>query len=376
MPRGVTHALGIDIGSDAIKAVELQLTGAGIQLVGTPACVPTPAGSISGGVVVEGSQVSAALADMVAAYNFRVRQVIASVGGDTSVVVRIASMPRMEKKELEDAMQWELDRQTPFPVDQVIYDYQVIEAGEAAEGESMDVFLAVAQEDMVNAHVEALTGAKLTPVHIDVEPLAISRALVHATSNGYKDQTVALVHIGATTTGISIENKGWLHFVRSLPTAGNALTAAIRENITGDEQHAERAKRQFAELTEATGEAGEAPAGGAEGADDVAQARQAVQEAIAEPLYDLATEIGRSIDFYQRQHREEHISTILLSGGRAVIPGLAEFVHSETGVPTQVANPYQDIICDPDQVAESYLAQVGPATVVALGLAMWDMVED
>lgn len=373
MPKGAAHALGLDIGSQAIKAVELRRTGADIELVGTPAVVATPPGSVTGGVVVDGAQISEALAGMVSTYRFTTRNVIASVGGDSSVVVRIASMPRMaNKKELDDAMQWELDRQVPFPVDQVIYDYQVIESPGQADEANMEVFLAVAQDDMVNAHIEAIRRAKLTPVHIDVEPLAISRALVHAATNGYRDQTVVLVHIGATTTGIYIESKGWTNFVRTLPTAGSTFTAAISQNILGDEQQAERAKRQFANLTEVAGEESEASVAEAS---DVAQARAAVQEAMSQPLFDLTTEIGRSVDFYRRQHRDEEISAILLCGGSAVIPGLAAFVQGETGVTTVLANPYQHLICDTQQVSESYLADVGPATVVAVGLAMRDMLE-
>lgn len=368
MPRGGTHALGLDIGSSAIKAVELQLTSAGIELVGTPACIPTPPGSVTGGVIVDGASISAALTDMISAYGFGTRQVIASVGGDTSVAVRVASMPRMERKELDDAMQWELDRQTPFPVDQVIFDYQVINPSTEAEGDTMDVFLAVAQEDMVDALVDALGGAKLTPVHIDVEPLAITRALVDVAENGYQDQAVMVVHIGATTTEICVESRGWVTFVRTLPVAGNTLTDAVREHITGDEAQAEQAKRQFANLAEETEPAEE------DG--DIARVRQAVQEAISQPIFDLADEVRRTVEYYQRQHREEPIQIVLLSGGSAVIPGLAEFLQGETGMTTQVANPYQHLVCDEQEVAADYLSDVGPATTVAAGLAMRDMFQD
>ncbi len=369
MPRGAAHALGLDIGTHAIKAVELRRTGEGIELVGTPAVVATPPGSVSNGVIVDGGQVSEALAQMVKTYGFTTRQVIVSVGGESSVVVRIASMPRMEPKELDDAMQWELERQVPFPVDQVIFDYEVIDIPGQTGEDNIDVFLAVAQEDMVDAHVEAIMGAKLTPIHIDVEPLAIGRALVHASDNGYRDQTVLLVHIGANSTGIYIVSNGWMNFVRTLPTAGSAFTAAISENILGDEEQAERAKRQFADLTEAATEESEETG-------DVAQAQTAIQEAISEALFDLSTEVGRSLEFYRRQHRDAQISAILLCGGSAVIPGLAEFIQNETGVTTEVANPYQHLICDTQQVSKSYLADVGPATVVAVGLAMRDMLED
>ena len=98
MPRSVTHALGVDIGSDSIKAVELRQTAAGIRLVSRPTLIPTPVGSVSGGVVVEETAVGDALADMIASHEFTTRKVIASVGGETSVAVRIATMPLIERK--------------------------------------------------------------------------------------------------------------------------------------------------------------------------------------------------------------------------------------------------------------------------------------
>ncbi len=369
MARGATNALGLDIGGEAIKAVQLRKAKEGLQLVGRPACVPTPPGSVAGGVIVEGEAISAALAEMVASCGFTTKHVVASVGGNTSVTVRVASMPRMSGRELSDAMDYELDRQIPFPIDQVIYDYQIVDSPDRAESDEMSVLLAAAQEDMINAHVEAIMAARLQPVHIGIEPLALSRALVNVSTNGYNEQTVVIAHIGASQTEISVVHRGYLDFVRAIPTAGRSLTAAIRQEITADETQAEQAKRQFADARELSGpEAGES--------EEAQQARQAVQDVISEPLFELVTEISRTVDFYRRQHPGDEISRLLLAGGSAVIPGLAELVASETGVATEVANPYQHLIYDVESVSEAYLRDIGPATAVAVGLAMRDMLPD
>lgn len=369
MAGGATNALGLDIGDDAIKAVQLRKTKQGLQLVGRPASVRTPEGTVAGGVVVDGEAISETLADIVSSYEFTTKDVIASVGGNTSVTVRVASMPRMSGGELADAMDYELDRQVPFPVDQVIYDYQVIDLPGADEGDEMDVLLAAAQEDMVNAHVAAISGASLRPVHIDVEPLALSRALVNVSTNGYQQQTVAIAHIGASQTEISIVRQGYLIFVRAIPTAGHALTAAIRQEITGDEAEAEQAKRQLADVRELS-----PPAEGE--SDEIYRAKQAIQQVISEPIFELITELGRTLDFYRRQHPGDDVSCIILAGGSAVIPGLADLVASETGVATEVANPYQYMIYDSETANEAYLHDIGPVTVVAAGLAMRDMLPD
>jgi len=369
MARGATNAVGLDIGAEAIKAVQLRKTSEGLRVVGRPGCVPTPSGSVSGGVVVDEDAVAGTIRQMVADCGFTTRDVVASVGGTTSVTVRVVTMPRMSGAELSDAMDYELDRQIPFPIDQVIYDYQIIESADGGEEDEMSVLLAAAQEDTVGAHIAAMRGAGLRPIHIDIEPLAVSRALVNVSTNGYNEQTVAIAHIGASQTEISILRNGVLEFVRAIPTAGEALTTAIRRELGADQEQAEQAKRQFADTRELAGLPGEQ-------SEQIEEAKRTVQEIISEPLFELAAELGRTVDFYRRQHGGQQISRLLLSGGSAVIPGLADFLAAETGVDGEVARPYKYLLWDTDELSEAYLRDVGPATCVALGLAMRDMLPD
>ena len=445
MARGATHVLGLDIGTQTIKAVELRLAGHEMRMVGQPVVIPTPEHSVSGGRVVDTAAVSEALTDLLSRNGFSTNKVVASVGGDTDVVVRITQVPKMTGKELDEAIQWELERQAPFPVDQAVYDYQPIDRPDApADAENMDVLLAVAQEEMVDAHVEAMMAAKLTPLSIDVEPLAIARALADAGGEALADQTIVVVHIGASNSAIIIVRKGLLAFVRTIPTAGAALTSAIRQNMTEDEASAERVKRIFADLTgsyafegaepaagdatssfDAIGEveetdsvfemsdadhgagaygepqldeaatqldmdtsqayalpptpvAGTLEAGAAAAAPpaplppEVEAVRAQVYEAIAQPLLDLATEVRRSLDFYRRGHRDEDIDHLYLSGGSASIPGLAAFLGGEIGLNIEVANPFEYVVVG-DEVTDEYLNDVGPICVIAVGLAMRDM---
>ena len=428
--------MGLDIGSNTIKAVELQRRGSEIAVVGRPTVVATPARSVEGGMVVDGSAVAAAIGDLMAAGDMKMKKVIASVGGDTSVVVRITEVPRMAGKELEEAIKWELDRQTPFPIDQTFYDYQPIDNPDAApDAPNMEVLIAVAQEDMVNAHVDTLMAAKLAPVAIDVEPLAIARCLVELPGGSAADQTIGMIHLGATSSMIMLARKGTLSFVRSIPTGGATLTQTIRQNFMGDETLSEQAKRQFAnlhdggaayggmggvqmtddlpaealdsvfELSDPAGAVGsedaaldasgatqldvvdsgrvgiaaQAPrASGVAGDDlgeDEADAREVVYEAIAPTIVDIATEIRRSIDFYRRQHGNEEVDRLVLSGGSAGIAGLAEFIGAETGIATSVADPFKPLATDESKTPAKYLADIGPSMVVAVGLALRDMLD-
>lgn len=448
MARGATHVLGLDIGTQAIKAVELKLGGGEIRLLGRPIVVPTPEHAVSGGRIVDTAALGEALTDILSRNGLGTKKVVASVGGDTDVVVRIIEVPKMTGKELEEAIPWELERQAPFPVDQAVYDFRVIEREDTpADAQNIEILLAVAQEEMVDAHVETIMGAKLTPLAIDVEPLAIARSLVEAGGDALADQTVVNVHIGASNTAIMIVRKGLPAFVRTIPTAGAALTSAIRQHLAESESQAEQIKRLFADLTgnyafeggeesygvgedtsqfDAIGEVEEAdsvfevsdssqeldynnlpldeaatqlevdnsqayalppdgstappaappaPAAAVKAplAPEVEAVQSQVYEAIAQPLIDLATEVRRSLDFYRRGHRNEEIDRIMISGGTASIPGIAAFIGGELGMVTEIANPFEHLAVDDDEVDEAYLKDVSPLCVIAVGLAMRDM---
>lgn len=441
MARGATHVLGLDIGTAFIKAAELQLRGDTFHVVGRPAVIPTPEGAVRGGVIVDAPAVSEALQALKSQYGVHVKSVVASVGGDSSVVVRITEVPKMSGKELDDAIQWELDEQTPFPVDEVIYDYAPITRPDAdPEATEMEVLLAVAQEDLVNAHVEAIMGAGMQPVAVDVEPLAIGRALVDAAGDELADQTIVNVHIGATTTLILIFRHKLLAFVRVIPSAGENLTQTLAQNFMVSPEQAEVIKLflgnlqeggaveqperdEFAgagmfeaeeeepgtesvfelssadeepatigpadegathlEIEEDLGgyeepvapEAPAAPVAPAEPMDpDLVEAREHVAEVLTESVLDIATEVRRSLDFYRRQHRNEPIDRIVVTGGTAGLEGLVQLMAEETGVATELGDPFRYTEIDDSSMSAQYLRDIGPTMVIAVGLALRDMV--
>ncbi len=440
MAKGATHVLGLDIGTTFIKAAEIQLRGDEFRVVSRPAVIPTPEGAVRGGVVVDAPAVADALSEIRVRYGAKVRKTIASVGGDSSVAVRITEVPRMSGKELDEAIQWELDEQTPFPVDEVIYDYAPIERPDAdPEATEMEVLLAVAQEDLVQAHVEALRGAKLQPFAIDIEPLAIGRALVDAAGDEFADQTVVNVHIGATNTLILVFRQKLLSFVRVIPSAGENLTQALAQNLMVDQQQAEMIKLELGNLHEAgfveaesadefagagmfeeededefasdsvfelssadeesatveplddrathleedIGEIGEPPAeeeapqrAPAEDMDpDLLEAREQVAEILTDPVLDIATEVRRSLEFYRRQHRNEPIDRIMISGGTANLEGIVDLMRDETGVATEIADPFRNLSVEGD-IPPQYLRDIAPSMVIAVGLALRDMVAE
>ncbi|MFQ6131856.1 MAG: type IV pilus assembly protein PilM [Armatimonadota bacterium] len=420
MARAGAPMLGLDIGTHTISAVELGSGREGIELLSRPAIALTPPDSIQNDVIIDPETLGLAIREMLREAGIRTTRVTSAVGGQSSLVVRITEVPRMSPSELKEAMQWDVERHIPFPAESIIVDYQAIERPDAdAESQNMEVLLAVAQEDMINAHVETLQAAGLQPEAIDVQPLAVSRALVNLPQEQMAGQTVVIINVGASTTDIVIVRDLILSFVRPIPIAGDALTRAVGQGFIVEDDEAERLKKLYANLgnggaaqyemappagpdlggapevspdaattPDLSGErtthleigeeglAAPAPApapAAAEG--DADYTRRQVVETISPVLNELTAEIRRSLDFYRRQRRNENIDRLLLVGGTANIPNLPEFIGAETGITSTLGDPYAWVHSDPSVAAPDYLRDVGPVTAVAAGLAMRDMVE-
>jgi type IV pilus assembly protein PilM len=287
----------------------------------------------------------------------------------------------------------------------------------------MEVLLVVAQEDMINAHVDTLHAAGLAPTSIDVEPLAAARALVNIAGEQLAPQSVCVINVGAAATEITIVRQLILSFVRPIPIAGDSVTRAIGQSFIVENDEAERLKRTLADVGAGNGGAAPEPAAPAAApgwgaplptevpdltgdrtthleidqaqplagagppvppkAEIVAmpavpaqdQTRRQIRDVIMPVFAELITEVRRSLDFYRRQHRNEAIDRIYLIGGTASLPNVARLIQSETGIATEIGNPYLHIHCDPAIATPEYLRDIAPVTTIAVGLAMRNWVE-
>lgn len=241
--------IGLDIGSDTIKVVEMAKAGRGFALLNY-GVAPTPPDAVTGGDVRDSDLVGETIRQLMNNRRIKSKTVSSSVQGQQSVVVRIIELPRMSHKELGETMRFEVERHIPFAASQIIMDYAVLDRpGESADSPNMEVLFAAAQEEMIGVHVDALRQAKLKPRSIDVQPLALSRAMVEFAGEGRGvGETVAVVNIGAMSTDLSIIKDGILHFPRTIPIGGRSVTQRLSEGLGVSEQQAERLKRQYASM--------------------------------------------------------------------------------------------------------------------------------
>jgi type IV pilus assembly protein PilM len=243
--------VGLDIGAAYIKVVEASLSRGRVQVSGL-GVFPTPAGMVDGNVVVDPQALGQEIRQFLSKNGITGRRVVSSVAGQSSLVVRIIPVPKMTRAELAETMKWEIERQVPFPANETVWDFQPLTPPETTpDGENMQVLLAVAQEMLVNAHVEALQAAGLTPLAIDVEPLAASRALLDLDgADGAASGTVGVVDLGSISSDVSVFRDGLIHFTRTIPIAGRSFTQQIAEMTGQSLETAERLKKDLAHVPE------------------------------------------------------------------------------------------------------------------------------
>jgi type IV pilus assembly protein PilM len=223
----------VDIGTHAVKLVEVTGSGTNLKVTGLSR-ERTPEGLVVQGVIQDPKSMGQFIKQMIAKSGIRSRKAVVAVGGTAGMVVRVVEVPKMSAGELADTMKWQIEQYIPFAASDVEMAYQKIDdaVADADPAAQMEVLIAVAQRDMVSGHLEALKLAGLDVVTVDVEPLAIGRALLDLSKTGLKAKTTVVINIGASGTEVGIYRDGVLRFPRTIPLGGEAFTRAVADKLS------------------------------------------------------------------------------------------------------------------------------------------------
>jgi len=213
----------------------------------------------------------------------------------------------------------------PFPINEVVWDYQLIGRG---EGE-LDVMLAAIKADIIVQLTDAVEQAGLTADLVDVAPMA----LYNAVRFNYNDSAgcTLVVDIGSRSTDLIFMEQGRV-FIRSVPVAGNGITQQIMREFELSYEDAEEMKKAHAFV--AFGGAYEDPKSEVAGK---------VSKIVRTVMTRMHAEIDRSIKFYRTQQNGMQPSLVLLTGGSATIPYLDTFLKEKLKVDVDYLNPFINV---------------------------------
>jgi len=258
MAKKLNSVLGVDIGSRNIKVVELRTQGKE-PLVTAMGMMDTPEGAVDHTGVFNPEAVGQALKQAIASAGASVPNVVVSIAGQASVLVRTLEVPRMNATELREHMQWEINRNIPFAESNVVSDYRPLQ-DEDPNSANMDVVMAISPQSAIDTIISAVKQAKKTPAAIDVEPLSIARSLTYSFGEEYQGQTICFVDMGHKTTAINIYRDGKLLMPRQIPVGGEMVTKALADHLNLPVEEAEKLKIEKCEVPASAG--GDAGFGG------------------------------------------------------------------------------------------------------------------
>ncbi len=332
---------GLDIGSSAVKVVELADVRGSLTLQ-TFASVPLPRNVIAEGTIKDPAVVTEAIKECVDKAGIKSKAAVISISGREGMTKRVP-LPKVSAKELADAITLEAEHHIPFAVDDVFLDYQVV--GES--GNTMDVMLVAVKKVKVLEYVAAVEEAGLQAVVVDLDAFAIQNEYeLNNPPDGA--EAVALLDIGASVMKTNVVRGGSPIFARDVPFGGNNYTDAIAQRLSIPFEKAEAAKQ-----------------GQSVGVnwDDMVPALEAVSR-------ELSLEVQRTFDYFASTTESERIGKIVLSGGCARLAGLDEFLSSSWGIPVEVARPFQALQVDAARFPAEEIERVGPSLAVAVGLGL------
>ncbi len=342
--------IGLDIGSTAVRAVELA--GGDPPTVVRAAQVPLPAGAVENGEVREPEVVTQALRELWERGGFKNRRVWMGVGNQR-VVVREIALPFLPEKELKASLGFQVQEFIPMPVDEAVLDYDPLGEFEQDGRQMLRMLLVAAQRVMVDQLVNAAIGAKLEPVGLDLVPFALVRAIGTSDAGMDLEETgdEAVIDIGAHVTNIVVHARGIPRFVRILPSGGRDITNAIARGFEVEDEVAEQLKRGEAVEME------DAPS-----ADDVRQI--AMQRA-----QNFVDEVRSSLEFYTAQAQGGRIARVLVTGGGSKLGGFMELLRQRIPVQVEQGRVFEHVNSQLSLSAEA-VAEAEPVLTVAVGLAI------
>jgi type IV pilus assembly protein PilM len=365
--------IGLDIGSTAVRAVEL--TGGDPPTVVKAAQVPLPAGAVENGEVKDPAVVTEALRELWERGGFKTKRVFMGVGNQR-VVVREIALPSLPEKELRASLGFQVQEFIPMAVDEAVLDYDPIGEFQQDDRTMLRMLLVAAQRQMVDTVVSAATGAKLEPIGLDLVPFAMVRS-VGTTGVGMdleEDGDEAVIDIGAHVTNIVVHARGTVRFVRILPSGGRDVTMAIARGIGVEDDIAERLKRgEEVELEQppAVDDAseGEDGAGGGEAADTEAPDLSRVREIAMQRAASFVDEIRSSLEFYTAQAQGARIARVLVTGGGSKLEGFIDLLRQRIPVQVEAGRVFEHARSQLS-LSDEALAEAEPVLAVAVGLAI------
>lgn len=313
--------IGVDIGTTSIKMCVLKSSKEGFAVE----CIDSKSfdeNLLSDGCIINGAFLADELRGMVSRNNIRTREAACALSS-YSVISKKVAMPFLREEEIESSINVEVESVIPFPLKDIYYSYYVIGVAEDKQ-DMMEVQIVAAKKEIIDGYIATFNMAGLNLQLVDVDIFCLTNLI--ETVYAPKESSVVVTDIGASVTNIAIIKEDRIEFTREILVGGQYLTDQIEKSTTLTHKEAEAKKLS------GDGE---------------------VSYLFEDFIYNISSEISKTINFYTSTKTRERIGKVYLTGGASLLPGLKATIEDNTKVDVEYIDPFLCVHEDFDKL-ETY----------------------
>ncbi|MFZ1242642.1 MAG: type IV pilus assembly protein PilM [Candidatus Saccharimonas sp.] len=255
----------------------------------------------------------------------------------------VVDVPMVSDAELKATMKYQIDQYVPMSIDDAKVDWALLGPSLHAQNQQ-EVLITSVAKDYSEERLEFIESLGLNVIAAEPDPIAMIRALVNPQM---ASSAALLIDIGELSTDIAITYGEAPRLIRTIPTGLNSLVKAAVQNLSVQEDQARQFILKF----------GLAP--------DRLEGQ--VLRAIDNSLDNFASEVNKSVKFFQTRYPSVAVGNILMTGYGEVIPRLGEYITGKVGIPASSADPWQGIRMS--QTDQQHLSGIASEFATVIGLA-------
>lgn len=306
--RQVNELVGIDIGTMSIKICTLKNLK-GFFTVENVILKTYEQDLLNDGHIVDIDFLANELKMLFTENKIKSRNVACALSS-YSVISKKITIPFLREEELENTIGTEVENAIPFPMRDIYYNYYVMGVDPEKQN-MMDVKIVAAKKEIIDAYIAAFNMADLTLQLLDVDIFDVSNLVEQVYSP--KEHSAVIVDIGASVANIAILNGENIEFTREILMGGKYLTNLIQKSARLGYKDAEEKKLS---------------------------ADSNIAYLFEDFIFNIASEINKTVRFYLATKPKENIGMIYITGGSSLLPGLKEKIVEDTGIQVEVIDPF------------------------------------
>ncbi len=338
---GVGDFFALDIGTNAVRVVQLSPSGAGNWSLShfgyAPLDEKTSASASPEAVRKLGDVIMTAIGQS----GIRTKNVVIGLPSSKTFTT-VIEVPTMPETELRNMLKYQVDQYIPMAANEAKVDWALL-GPSLHDQRQQEVLVASTSNAYAEERLEFIEGLGLNVIAAEPDPLAMVRSLL---PSGLTDARL-IIDVGEQSTDLAITFGDSPRLVRTIPMGVRTLVKAAVQNLNVQEDQARQFILKF----------GLAP--------DRLEGQ--VFRAIEPTLENFASEITKSIKFFQTRYPDTPVGGLMLSGFSAVIPKFGDYVSTKTGIQAAVANPWQRVRVS--QSDQQQLLAVAAEFATVIGLA-------